>query len=138
MELSPEINPVKEAYLQMIEESKNSDLGHLAAKHFEHSGNADPDMGHPDPERSGKAAHATLNRIKQTHGASAASAVKKHSQDANDHDNGTVSGSKKGFHGDFVKKHLGGKGSDSHKAYKAHMKATGYTKDNLGQKTHHD
>jgi len=124
--------------LRQILESSNSDLGHLAAKHFEHHGNSDPDMGHPDPERAGHAAKATLNRIKKVHGASAASAVKQHSSDANDHDNGSLSGSKKGFHGDFVKKHLGGKGSDSHKAYKAHMKATGHTQQNIGQKTHHD
>ena len=135
------VKPVKEAYriyTESVRQIEESNLGHLAAKHFQHYGNSNSESGHRNPERASQAAAQTLNRIKSVHGASAAAAVKQHSADADNHDNGTVSSGKKGFHSDFVKKHLGGSGSEEHKAYKSHMDKMGYTKKNLGMKTHHE
>jgi hypothetical protein len=138
------LKPVKEAYrvytdsLRQIEESKNTNLGHLAAKHFQHYGNSNPDSGHPNPDRAHQAATQTLHKIKSLHGDKAASAVKQHTDDADNHDNGMAGSGKKTFHKDFVKKHLGGSGSEAHKAYKSHMNKMGYTKKNLGMETHHE
>jgi hypothetical protein len=132
---------VKEAYsiyLDEMSQIEESNLGHLAAKHFQHYSNSNSESGHRNPERASQAAAQTLNRIKSVHGASAAAAVKQHSADADNHDNGTVSSGKKGFHKDFVSKHLGGSGSEEHKAYKSHMNKMGYTKKNLGMQTHHE
>jgi hypothetical protein len=132
---------VKEAYsiyLDEMSQIEESNLGHLAAKHFQHYSNSNSESGHRNPERASQAAAQTLNRIKSVHGASAAAAVKQHSADADNHDNGTVSSGKKGFHKDFVSKHLGGSGSEAHKAYKSHMNKMGYTKKNLGMQTHHE
>ena len=122
---------------QEIREGTNSDLGHLAAKHYHHTAHGSDYSESPNPERHQKAAHATLNRIKKQHGAHAAKAVSDHSENAFAHDNGSVGPNKK-FHHSFVSKHLGGNGSASHKQYKSVMKKNNHTENMTGQKMHHE
>jgi len=110
MELSPDLNPVKEAYLLM-----NESLGVLAAKHAMHTAYG------KDSAKDAKKAKTVHTAIASKHGQKVADAVAKHSNDAHAHDSGTDGGQKKGFHKTFAQKHLGGNNSAEHKAYKSNM-----------------
>ena len=97
---------------------KDTDIGHLAARHYQHtiykSGQRDKDY------HGGKNHVAAIKsiegKIKQHHGADAVKAVRKHSKQADSYDDGKGNNS---FHKSFAQKHLGGAGSDSHKKYMA-------------------
>ena len=83
----------------------------------------------------GKVSGVTRKKIEAKHGKSVADAVHKHAGQAFEHDNGQVSHGKS-FHHDFVKKHLGGKGSKDHKDYKAYMSKAHNGEDNQGHYHH--
>jgi hypothetical protein len=97
---------------------KDTDIGHLAARHYQHtiykSGQRDKDY------HGGKNHVAAIKsiegKIKQHHGADAVKAVRKHSKQADSYDDGKGNNS---FHKSFAQKHLGGAGSNSHKKYMA-------------------
>ena len=97
---------------------KDTDLGHLAARHYQHT-IYKPGQRHFD-YHDGKNHVAAIksieDKIKQHHGADAVKAVRKHSKQADAYDDGKGGNS---FHKAFAKKHLGGAGSDSHKKYMA-------------------
>lgn len=84
----------------------------------------------------GRVSGVTRKKIEAKHGKSVADAVQKHSERAFEHDNGQVSHGKS-FHHEFVKKHLGGKGSQDHKDYKAYMSKAHHGEDNEGH-FHHE
>lgn len=127
-----------EAFRSIIEDAtgKDNDLGHLAARHYHHashrSGYRDDTTG--DPAKHDHAARAVETRIRKHHGSAAVKAVKQNSDHALEHDtDGSASSKRK--HQEFVKKHLGGAGSDSHKKYKKTVdKSNGFT----GGGLHHD
>ena len=111
MELSPDLNPVKEAYILM-----NESLGVLAAKHAMHTAyGKDAKTGAKDATEATEIHTAIASK----HGKKVADAVAQHSNDAHAHDSGK--GSKAGFHKTFAQKHLGGNNSAEHKAYKSNM-----------------
>jgi len=84
----------------------------------------------------GKVSGVTRKKIEAKHGKHVADAVQKHSERAFEHDNGQVSHGKS-FHHEFVKKHLGGKGSQDHKDYKAYMSKAHHGEDKEGA-FHHE
>ena len=98
--------PVVEESLD--EAAAKPSIGKLAADHYEHEAAGNKTKS-----------QATLSKIEQHHGKEAADAVAQHTNHAYSVDN-TSGGSKvpKHFHSDFVNKHLGGKGSSEHEAYK--------------------
>jgi hypothetical protein len=98
--------PVVEESLD--EAAAKPSIGKLAADHYEHEAAGNKTKS-----------QATLSKIEQHHGKEAADAVAQHTNHANSVDN-TSGGAKvpKHFHSDFVNKHLGGKGSSEHEAYK--------------------
>ena len=117
-------------------------LGVLAAKHFEHTINANHghnfDLSDKQMAAHAKKAHDVKSQIEQHHGAEAAKDTHEHSHMAADHEEGTTGGDT-GFHHEFVKKHLGGVNSPEHKNYKSQidkqdLKMHGDT----GVTTHHE
>lgn len=127
---------------EITEEGKKPSLGALAAKHFEHTINANHghnfDLSDKQMAAHAKKAHAVKSEIEKHHGAEAAKDTHEHSHMAADHEEGTTGGDT-GFHHEFVKKHLGGVNSPEHKKYKAQidkqdLKMHGDT----GVTTHHE
>ena len=111
---------------EMNEAAAKPSLGKLAASHWNHHtwaahgeylNDMSPKAAAKHAEKA-KEIHAT---IEKHHGKETADAVAKHSEHAADHDADNSSGPK-GFHKDFVAKHLGGHGSVEHKAYQAQHK----------------
>ena len=98
-------------------------LGVLAAKHFEHTINANHggefDLSDKQQAAHAKKAHAVKAEIEKHHGAEAAKDVHEHSHDAAYHEMGTLE--QGAFHHAFAKKHLGGVDSAEHKKYKAQI-----------------
>jgi len=124
------------------EEVGKPSLGMLAAKHFEHTINANHghnfDLSDKQMASHAKKAHAVKADIEKHHGAEAAKDTHEHSEMAADHEEGTIGGHTN-FHHDFAKKHLGGVGSQEHQKYKAQidkqdLKMHGDT----GVTTHHE
>lgn len=105
------------------ETNKKPSLGHLAAKHFEHTINAEHggnfDLTDKQMAHHAKKAHEVKAQIEQHHGAEAAKDTHEHSHAAADHEEGSASAP--GFHHEFVKKHLGGVNSPEHQKYKAQI-----------------
>jgi len=103
---------------------KKPSLGVLAAKHFEHTINANHghnfDLSDKQMAAHAKKAHDVKSQIEQHHGAEAAKDVHEHSHMAADHEEGTTGGDT-GFHHEFAKKHLGGVDSPEHKKYKSQI-----------------
>jgi hypothetical protein len=99
-------------------------LGVLAAKHFEHTINAnhggDFDLSDKQMATHAKKAHEVKAEIEQHHGAEAAKDVHEHSHMAADHEQGSAGGGSN-FHHEFAKKHLGGVDSPEHKKYKTQI-----------------
>lgn len=129
---------------ELVSESvdKKPSLGVLAAKHFEHTINAnhggDFDLSDKQMAAHAKKAHEVKSQIEQHHGAEAAKDVHEHSHMAADHEQGSTGGDTS-FHHEFVKKHLGGVDSPEHKKYKTQidkqdLKMHGDT----GVTTHHE
>jgi hypothetical protein len=100
-------------------------LGKLAADHAEAHQAAEEDGEHDKRPSIEK-------KITKHYGQETANAVKHHSGMVNDVENKSGPGgpSYKNFHGNFVKKHLGGHDSADHKAYKSQM-------ENMGMQMHH-
>lgn len=116
-----------EEYGTISEEDNKPSLGALAATHWHHHTFAEhgENLNDMTPNATGKhrkKAKDILAKIEQHHGKEAATAVAQHSEHASDHDADTYNEQPKGFHKDFVAKHLGGHGSLEHKAYQAQHK----------------
>jgi len=109
---------------EITEEGKKPSLGILAAKHFEHTINAnhggDFDLSDRQMASHAKKAHDVKSQIEQHHGAEAAKDTHEHSHMAADHEQGSIGG-ETGFHHEFAKKHLGGVNSPEHKKYKTQI-----------------
>jgi hypothetical protein len=109
---------------EITEEGKKPSLGTLAAKHFEHTINANHggefDLSDKQMASHAKKAHDVKSQIEQHHGAEAAKDTHEHSHMAADHEQGSIGG-ETGFHHEFAKKHLGGVNSPEHKKYKAQI-----------------
>jgi len=127
---------------EISEEGKKPSLGVLAAKHFEHTINANYghnfDLSDKQMATHAKKAHDVKTQIEHHHGAEAAKDTHEHSHMAADSEEGTTGGDT-GFHHEFAKKHLGGVNSPEHKKYKAQidkqdLKMHGDT----GVTTHHE
>ena len=97
---------------------KDTDLGHLAARHYQHTiySPGQRHFDYHDGKKHVAAIKSIEGKIKQHHGADAVKAVRKHSKQADSYDGGKGNNS---FHKSFAQKHLGGAGSDSHKKYMA-------------------
>ena len=99
-------------------------LGVLAAKHFEHTINAnhggDFDLSDKQMATHAKKAHEVKAEIEKHHGAEAAKDTHEHSHMAADHEQGSIGGGSN-FHHEFAKKHLGGVDSAEHKKYKTQI-----------------
>lgn len=108
------------------EAASKPSLGKLAADHYEHEAAGNKTKS-----------QATLSKIEQHHGKEAAHAVAQHTNHAYSVDN-TSGGSKvpKHFHSNFVNKHLGGKGSAEHEAYK--KQSAKHYNDEAGHQTNKD
>lgn len=112
---------------EITEEDKKPSLGALAATHWHHHtwaahGQELNDMSSSAASKHRKKAKEIHAKIEQHHGKEVADAVAKHSEHASDHDADTYNEQPKGFHKDFVAKHLGGHGSVEHKAYQTQHK----------------
>ena len=115
------IQEIRQEHTSLFEETGES-LGTLAAR----------------SAFGGKVSGPTHKKIVAKHGEEVAAEVKKHAENAYAHDNGFTGPSSRKFHHEFVKKHLGGKGSQDHKDYKKYMHNAGYTKQNTGMDLHHE
>lgn len=93
---------------EIAEAAAKLSLGKLAADHYHHESQTP----------GGSKAKATLEKVEQHHGKEAAEAVKSHTNSAYQVDNTSGGKVEKHFHSKFVEKHLGGKGSADHEAYK--------------------
>jgi hypothetical protein len=73
----------------------------------------------------GDGSHAAVKKAHAknvaTHGKEVAGAIMKNAEHETEHNATSVGSAEKNGHHDFVKKHLGGKGSATHKAYHKHM-----------------
>jgi hypothetical protein len=104
--------------------AKKPSLGVLAAKHFEHSLNAQHgdewDLSDRQMANHAKKAHDVKSQIEHHYGKEVAHDVHVHSDNAADHEQSST-GSLHGFHKEFATKHLGGVDSPEHKKYKAQI-----------------
>jgi hypothetical protein len=111
------------------EAASTPSLGKLAASHYHHHSLHvyGSEAGESDSQIRSHAAKATKihGQIEAHHGKQTADAVKDHSETAGQVENSSMGHASKHFHSDFVNKHLGGKGSTEHQAYKKQI-------------THHD
>jgi len=109
--------------VELEESMKNSSLGQLAAKHFDHTSGYmyGDEVGHSAStiSRHKRAADMIMKHIAKTYGKEVADAMNKSSQAGANLDNeaGGNAGKLRKAHSDFVKDHLGGRGSSEHKIY---------------------
>jgi len=109
--------------VELEENMKKSSLAQLAAKHFDHtSGHMYGDnVGHSDSTmaKHKRAADIIMKHVAKTYGKEVADAMNKNSQAGANLDNeaGGNAGKLRKTHSDFVKNHLGGRGSADHKMY---------------------
>jgi hypothetical protein len=108
-------------FTQNLDEAAKPSLGKLAADHAEAHQAAEEDGEHDKRPSIEK-------KITKHYGQETANAVKHHSGMVNDVENKSGPGgpSYKNFHGNFVKKHLGGHDSADHKEYKSQMEKHGH------------
>lgn len=104
-------------------EQISESLGKLAGQHHWHSAQASPysDNDEDDIRHHQAQAKKIAGEIKKKHGDAALKAVKHNTENAIQHDSGTMGNASKKTHSDFVKKHLGGVNSSEHKEYKKHV-----------------
>jgi hypothetical protein len=121
-------NTDKTSNIFTIDEAVKPSIAHLAADHYHHvSMGSDYNDDATSKEKSAHRSKAktVLAKVEKHHGAEAAKDVESHTNHAFEHDNMSAGGSK-GAHTKFADKHLGGKGSVSHKEYTSRLEHHGY------------